>query len=102
MCIRDRYVMTADIEKLYRQIKVHHTDINFQRIFWRNATDEPIRTYCLTTVTYGTSAAPFLATRCLKQLAIQEQQDFPLASATTLSDFYVDDLLTGSDSVAEA
>ncbi|GFV12174.1 integrase catalytic domain-containing protein [Trichonephila clavipes] len=52
--------------------------------------------YRLTTVTYGTSSAPFLSTRTLRQLAIDEQENYPAASRATLSHFYVDDLLSGS------
>ncbi|GFV87144.1 DUF1758 domain-containing protein [Trichonephila clavipes] len=62
---------------------------------WDSPT-EPIREYRLTTVTYGTSSVPFLSTRTLRQLAIDEQENYPAASRATLSHFYVDDLLSGS------
>ncbi|GFY64929.1 DUF1758 domain-containing protein [Trichonephila inaurata madagascariensis] len=86
----------ADVEKMFRQIKVHEKDLDWQRILWRDSTTEPIREYRLTTVTYGTSSAPFLSTRTLRQLAIDEQENYPAASRGTLSHFYVDDLLSGS------
>ena len=57
---------TADIAKMYRQIVVRPRDRDLQRILWRYSSDEPIQEYRLTTVTYGTSSAPFLSTRCLK------------------------------------
>ena len=94
-------VITADVMKMYRQIQVNSEDANYQLIFWRNP-GEDIRTYKLTTVTYGTKSAPFLAVRCLKQLAIDAQSTFPEASSKILSDCYVDDLITGTNSVAEA
>lgn len=60
---------TADIEKMYLQVLVHPEDISYQRILWRDAPDlEPVE-YDLCTVTYGTSAAPFPATRTLQQVA---------------------------------
>ncbi|GFU01947.1 integrase catalytic domain-containing protein [Trichonephila clavipes] len=86
----------ADVEKMFRQIKVHEEDVDWQRILWRDSPTEPIREYRLTTVTYGTSSAPFLSTRTLRQLAIDEQENYPAASRATLSHFYVDDLLSGS------
>ncbi|GFW52089.1 integrase catalytic domain-containing protein [Trichonephila clavipes] len=86
----------ADVEKMFRQTKVHDEDLDWQRILWRDSPTEPIREYCLTTVTYGTSSAPFLSTRTLRQLAIDEQENYPAASRATLSHFYVDDLLSGS------
>jgi len=71
---------TADIVKMYRQIVVHPQDRDLQRILWRYSTDKPIQEYRLTTVTYGTSSAPFLATRCLKKLADDKKQQYPRAA----------------------
>ncbi|KAJ8979111.1 hypothetical protein NQ317_014123 [Molorchus minor] len=53
----------------------------------------------LQTVTYGTNSAPFLATRCLVQLAIDGTSSHPLASHTLLKQCYVDDILAGSNSI---
>lgn len=94
-----QYVMTADIEKMYRQIVVHPDDRPLQQILWRQHESDPIKPYLLNTVTYGTSCAPFLATRTLNQLAEDEGKDFPLAVPAINQSFYVDDLLTGSDSL---
>ena len=60
---------TADIAKMYRQVRIHEDDRRLQRILWRRSADEQLRTYELSTVTYGTASAPYLATRCLQQLA---------------------------------
>jgi hypothetical protein len=69
--------------KMYRQIVVHPQDRDLQRILWRYSPDEPIQEYRLTTVTYGTSSAPFLATRCLKKLADNNDQQNPRATHVT-------------------
>jgi len=89
---------TADITKMYRQILVapHHADM--QRILWRKSPDEPITDYRLLTVTYGTSPAPYLATRVLHQMAIDGKQSYPLASNIVLCDMYVDDVMSGASS----
>ncbi|GBO23490.1 hypothetical protein AVEN_146283-1 [Araneus ventricosus] len=50
----------------------------------------------LQTVTYGTTSAPFLATRTLQQLAKDERENFPIASKVLLEDFYMDDCLSGA------
>nr|XP_034174770.1 uncharacterized protein LOC117601734 [Osmia lignaria] len=96
------YVLTADIEKMFRQIRVHPDDRIFQRILWRDSRDQPVKTYQLNTVTYGTASAPFLAVRCLQQLANDEQHKFPLAAAIFKRDFSMDDLLTGASTREEA
>ena len=36
---------TADIAKMYRQVRIHEDDRKLQRILWRRSVDEPLRTY---------------------------------------------------------
>ncbi|XP_051167644.1 uncharacterized protein LOC127285590 [Leptopilina boulardi] len=97
-----QYVLTADIEQMYRQIRVTNEDSLFQKILWRDSPKEPIKIYRLKTVTFGTSCAPFLATRTLSQLAEDESKNFPIASEVLKDDFYVDDLQTGRQTLEEA
>nr|XP_012146525.1 PREDICTED: uncharacterized protein LOC105663276 [Megachile rotundata] len=96
-----RYVITGDIEKMYRQFIVRPEDRKYQRILWRDA-DGEIQTYELQRVTFGLSAAPYLAIRCLSQLAQDEGHRFPEAARILCRDFYVDDALTGASSISEA
>ena len=94
------YVMTADIEKMYRQINVHPLQQNLQLILWRERPEDPVKTYKLLTITYGQASAPYLATRVLKQLALDEQANFPsVISKTLIEDVYVDDLLCRTKSI---
>ncbi|XP_055542804.1 uncharacterized protein LOC129728392 [Wyeomyia smithii] len=88
--------LVADVEKMYRQVLVHSNDQPLQRILWRSNPNEPIATYELQTVTYGTASAPYLATKTLKQLSIDEKQQFPNAAEPVAEDFYVDDFLSGA------
>lgn len=64
---------------MYRQILVADRDIHFQRILWKPSSSGPIVEYNLRTVTYGTTSAPFLALRVIKQLAADEGERYPLA-----------------------
>ncbi|XP_055633999.1 uncharacterized protein LOC129774309 [Toxorhynchites rutilus septentrionalis] len=95
-----RYAIISDIEKMFRQIVVHPSDCQLQQILWRDSPTEPLKTYQLTTVTYGMSSAPYLATRCLKELAKIGENEYPLAARVTSNDFYMDDLLTGVNDIA--
>lgn len=99
---KHRIAMTADVEKMYRQILVADEDTDYQRIVWRENSEHPIQDYRLRTVTFGTSCAPYLAVRTLRQLAIYEEHSYPVATEAVLHDFYVDDLLSGSDSIPNA
>nr|XP_012152122.1 PREDICTED: uncharacterized protein LOC105664030 [Megachile rotundata] len=96
-----QYVITGDIEKMYRQFIVRPKDRKYQRILWRD-TDGEIQTYELQRVTFGLSAAPYLSIRCLFQLAKDEGHRFPEAAKILTRDFYVDDALTGASSIKEA
>ncbi|GFX77377.1 uncharacterized protein TNCV_2955751 [Trichonephila clavipes] len=96
-----KYAFTTDIEKMFRLINIHLEQTCLQRILWNKGIVEPIKTYELTTVTYGTVSAPYLATRTLKQLAMDEANNFPLASPVVMSDCYMDDILSGSESIEE-
>lgn len=96
-----KYVLMADISKMYRQILVEETQTPLQRILWRDNENEPFQAFELLIVTYGTTSASYQATRCLKQLADDEQMNFPVGAKTLREDFYVDDLLTGADKLDE-
>ncbi|GFY72265.1 integrase catalytic domain-containing protein [Trichonephila inaurata madagascariensis] len=87
---------------MFRQIKISSEDTNWQRILWRDNPKELVKEYRLTPVTYGTSCAPYLSTRTLTQLALDERERYPLASFATLHHFYVDDLLSGAATEKEA
>ncbi|KAG6454118.1 hypothetical protein O3G_MSEX008494 [Manduca sexta] len=99
-----QYAFTADIEKMFRQIWIHEEDQKLQKIIWRDARNVPIKEYQLTTVTYGTKSAPFLAMMTLKQLAIDEKPNYVGSQAADVLDqsFYMDDLLHGSHSIEAA
>ncbi|XP_063972071.1 uncharacterized protein LOC135159938 [Diachasmimorpha longicaudata] len=91
-----QYVLTGDVEKMYRQFWVNKDDRKYQRILWVDVSNN-IQTYELNTVTFGVASAPFLAIRCLQQLASDEGHDYPEAALRIQRDMYVDDLLTGAD-----
>lgn len=93
------FVVIADVAKMYRQILVNESQRDLQRIVWREASQERLKEYRLNTLTYGTSPASFIATRCLHELALQNKERYPDASKIILRDFYMDDLITGADSL---
>lgn len=94
-----KYVLIADIKKMYRQISVNPSQRFLLNILWRNKPEEQLKCIELSTVTYGTNCAPFLATRCLVELAKSKINEFPLASEAILSQCYVDDIISGAENV---
>jgi hypothetical protein len=97
-----QYVLTADIAKMYRQILVDCDDRNYQLIVWRKRPDLPIETFRLKTVTYGLACSPYLAIRCLHEVAKVNSSQYPTVAEVIERDFYVDDLITGADTVDAA
>ncbi|XP_065078260.1 uncharacterized protein LOC135701404 [Ochlerotatus camptorhynchus] len=75
------------------------SDLLSIRIFWRGHLSEALKVLELLTVTYGALAASFLAVRSLIQLARDESENYPEAAEVILNDFYMDDILSGSDSI---
>ncbi|XP_049877869.1 uncharacterized protein LOC126375069 [Pectinophora gossypiella] len=94
--------LTADIIKMYRQVRVADKHTDFQRIVWRDDVASEIMDYRLLTVTFGTASAPYLAVKALQQTAVDEGQNYPLAAERVKRDFYMDDLMTGCYSETEA
>lgn len=95
-------VFTADMRQMYRMIWLDVSDREYQRIFWRFSSSHPVQEYRLNTVTYGVSSAPFLACRTIKQLISDEGEDLPLASKVLSSQVYIDDIVTGFESLEKA
>ncbi|XP_011858303.1 PREDICTED: uncharacterized protein LOC105555871, partial [Vollenhovia emeryi] len=89
------------IIKMFRQIQLRDDQRDLQRILWRSDWSQPIKEYRLNTITYGLATAPFLAIRCLHEVAYQHEQESPFISNIILNDFYVDDLLTGGDTIEQ-
>ncbi|XP_075215367.1 uncharacterized protein LOC142321255 [Lycorma delicatula] len=87
------------IAKMYRQVLFKPSDSNLQRILWRDFPDKKIKHFALRT--YETACAPYLAIRSLTQTANENENDFSLACKFIRNDFYVDDLVTGSDNLNE-
>ncbi|XP_071580876.1 uncharacterized protein [Temnothorax nylanderi] len=93
-------VITADIEKMYRQVLVHKDDRRYQKILWRR--DGEIKTLQSNTLTFGNTASPFLAIRAVVQLAEDEGQAYPRAAEVLKEHMYVDNVLSGAKNVEEA
>lgn len=97
-----KYVISADVEKMYWQVSINPSQRCLQKIVWRSSPTEPLQEFELNTVTYGTASAPYLAIRCLYQLGLDCAESHPLVSKIICNDFYVDDLLSGTDDLDEA
>lgn len=92
-----KFLISADIAKMFRQILINPSQRCLQRIWWRDKPTNELEVFELTTVTYGTTSAPYLAVRCLVQLANEIEKTKPNIARIIRQDFHMDDLLSGSD-----
>ncbi|XP_075150607.1 uncharacterized protein LOC142224703 [Haematobia irritans] len=97
-----QYVFNGDIQKMYRQIYVHENDRQYQRTLFQDLQTASVRDFCLKTVTFGVNCAPYLAIRTLLQLSEDGKATHPTASKILQNQIYVDDILSGAHSIAEA
>lgn len=81
---------------MFWQIKMAKEDWGLQKVLWRSNPEEVLREYYLTTVTYGTTSASFLAIYCLVTLAKSAEQSHPTTSKAILEDLYTDVIMTGA------
>ncbi|XP_055622822.1 uncharacterized protein LOC129766324 [Toxorhynchites rutilus septentrionalis] len=98
---KHRYVLSADIAKMYRQVLVDSCHTPLQRILWRKNPMDQVKVLELQTVTYGMAAAPFLAIRALNQLSKDEEVSYPRAAEVVKKTFYVDNVLFGGTNLEE-
>ena len=97
-----RIGLTADVSKMFRMIELHPKDKDLHRFLWRHADGGNIVDCRMTRLTFGVTSSPFLACQTLHQLAEDHSSAFPQASRVVCNSFYVDDCLSGANSVEEA
>ena len=97
-----RVALTTDVSRMYRGVELSQDDRDLHRFVWRKNTSEPLQDFRMTRVTFGVSASSFAANMTVRQNALDFAMDYPLAFNAVKDNFYVDDGLTGADSVDEA
>ena len=93
--------LSADIGKMFREIYVAKEDRDLHRFLYRDPSGA-IQDCRMKRLTFGIKSSPFLATKVLLHHASTHRHSYPLASRCIENNFYVDDLLSGADSVEEA
>lgn len=101
---RHQVVFTTDVKQMFRQTWIHPDDRRYQLILWRSDPKQELKVYELNTNTYGLRSSPFIAIRTLLELSAQWEETHPnsRASEALRHDVFVDDILTGADSLCEA
>lgn len=75
----DIFAFTVDIKQIYRFIEISQFRYKYLNIFLKDSMASIIQVFQLITVSYGTFCAPYLDTKVIQQLDLEEKKDFPLA-----------------------
>lgn len=93
--------MTADVSKMYRQIALRDEDRDYHRFVFAEEGDV-LRDYRMKRLTFGVKSSPYLACKVLQEIGRASEESHPVAAHTIQTQFYMDDVLTGADTVEEA
>ena len=96
-----QYASSADVAKMYRQVALDESDCEFHRILWRDSVTDEIRDLRLTRATYGVASSSYHSTRALQECGKGHGHN-PNTVNVILNDYWVDDLLSGADTLEEA
>ena len=96
----NRIDLIVDIEKMFLQVKLEPEDRDVLRYLWRDLQfNETPKVYRMQRLTFGVNSSPFLAISTVHAHAKQYSELFPNAVQKILQNTYVDDVLTGGDTV---
>ena len=93
--------LTADVSKMFRMIELHPSIRDLHRFLWK-AESGSIVDCRMTRLTFGVTSSPFIAAQTLRRIATDNAKLYPQAAEVVLKNFYVDDRLTGAESIEEA
>jgi hypothetical protein len=94
--------LTGDISKMFLRMGILPEHEKFQRFLARPAPGAPIKHAAITKVAFGVADSPYRAMESVKRTIEQYKEEFPEAAEELTANLYVDDLLTGAETVAAA
>ena len=97
------YALIGDIKEMFSQVSLAEDDRPYHRFLWRNMQEEEDPSeYESVRLVFGDCASPFLAQKVLLHHAEMTQDEYPNAARILKTGVYVDDIMTGADTEAEA
>ena len=96
------FAVSADIEGMFLQVGVIPRDQPSLRFLWREDPASEVAVYQYVRHIFGSKDSPTCANYALKRTATDNQDKFPEAAGSVLTNFYMDDYLESSPTVEEA
>jgi hypothetical protein len=94
--------VSADIKQAFLQIRVKENERGVLKFHWQPKADAEIETYRFTRVLFGLAPSPFLLGGVIENHLDTWSTKYPEEVERLRRSFYVDDLLTGGESVTQA
>ena len=93
--------LAADIESMSLQVQVHERDKSCLRFLWRTTMNNPVQIYEYQRHVFGAKSSPTCANYAQKQIALNNEDKFPIAAKTTQNNFYVNDFIKSVETPEE-
>ena len=81
--------LSADIESMFLQVQVPERDKSCLRFLWRPTVNELVQIYEYQRHVFGAKSSPTCANYALKRVAIDNEDEFPIAAKTIQNNFYM-------------
>ena len=94
--------LTADIESMFLQVQVPERDKSCLRFLWRPTMNELVQIYEYQRHVFGAKSSPTSANYALKRVAIDNEDELPIAAKTIQNNFYMDDFIKSVETPEEA
>ena len=94
--------MSADIEAIFLQVQVPPEDAKCLRFVWRENQSDEISTYEYTRHIFGAKDSPTCANYAPQRTAMDNEEEFPIASRIVKRNFYMDDFLYSAEKIQDA
>jgi hypothetical protein len=95
-------VVSGDIQKAFLQVRVRENERDALRFYWRSEEDSQLETLRFTRVLFGLAPSPFLLAGVIEQHLNSWEERYPDIVAELRKSLYVDDLLTGGQTIPQA
>ena len=95
-------VVSEDIQKAFLQVRVRENERDALRFHWRCEEDSQLETLRFTRVLFGLASSPFLLAGVIEQHLSSWEERYPDIVAELGKSLYLDDLLSGGQTIAEA
>lgn len=87
---------------MFHQIGIRTEDRRYQRLYWRETTDELVKTYEMKVMTFGANCSPCIAQFVKDKNAKIFKDGYPEAATAIMKNFNVDDWLQSFKTPKEA